>query len=211
MISKARTLALLLACIAAIGAISAAAAQAGTFTAEAYPATMTGEAVANHQFRFGAGTVNCPVATFHGQLVEASSTLTIGAEYNECTTAGGAAVVVNMTSCDYRFHAGETIEQDKVDGSMDVQCTEAGDEIDFMIPANGCTVKIPAQEGLTTLVFTDHTQAKDFDVDIGATEIEYTQNAQCAGGAGVFQQGEYSGRSTIQGDHAGAETGVTVD
>jgi hypothetical protein len=188
-------------------AAMASAAQAGQFTAEKYPVTITGSQIAKHTFRFEAGTVNCAVASFDGKLEAASETLTVTASYNECQTPGGAEVKVKMKSCDYTFHAGETLEADRVDGSLDVKCNEAGDEITIEEPANGCVVKIPPQEGLATLVYTDHTEAKDFDVDIGITKLLYTQNANCAGGEGTFNNGEYAGKSTMKGDE---EIGVTV-
>lgn len=209
--TKLRTLGLTLVAAIATSAVVASAAQAGEFTAEKYPATITGTQIAKHSFKFNAGTVNCAAAKFHGSLAAAANAITIGAEYSECATPGGAEVVVKMTSCDYVFHAGETLENDRVDGSLDIKCNQAGDEIDIEEPANGCVVKIPPQANRTTLVYTNHKIEKDFDVDIGLTELKYTQNANCAGGAGVFENGEYAGQSTMTGENEEGPLGVTVD
>src|SRR5215208_2235908 len=102
-----------LACLALIAtsALGASIAQAGEFTAEKYPATVTGTQSANHQFKFFGTTVNCPEAAFHGKLGAPQESLTVGAEYNGCSTPNGSAVVVKMTSCDYVFHADETLEE----------------------------------------------------------------------------------------------------
>jgi hypothetical protein len=194
----------------AISAVAASAAQAGEFTAEKYPATMTGMQLENHQFKFKMGTVICKTASFHGELAGPANMLTLSAAYGECTTGGGAAVNVNMTSCDYRLNAGETVVEDIVEGSLDIVCGEAGDGIDFIVPATGCVVKVQAQNGLNSLTYTDKTAEKDFDVDIALTGISYKQNANCGPGEGAFGNGEYTGKSTIKGEKEGQVDGVIV-
>jgi uncharacterized protein YaiE (UPF0345 family) len=187
----------------ALSGIAAQAAQAGEFAAEQYPATVTGVQIAKHAFKFEAGTIVCNTAKFHGNLEAASETLTLSASYEGCATAGGgAAVGVNMNGCDYEFNAGETVEADKVEGTLDIVCPE-GEEIEFKEAANGCLVKIPSQNGLSQLTYTDHTIAQDFDVDIGISGMTYTQNANCAGGMGTFANGEYAGSSTMTGEKEG--------
>jgi uncharacterized protein YaiE (UPF0345 family) len=210
MISKLRAVALALVAVTAIGAVSASAAQAGEFTAERYPATVTGVQTAGHTFKFMMGTVTCKSATFHGELGAAATELTLKAGYGECKTGAGNAVTVNMTTCDYRFHAGETLAMDEVDGSLDVSCAEVGDTIDFSVPASGCKVQIPAQNGLATLTYTDNTVEQDFDVDIAVSGLTYKQGPNCGGGEGVFNTGEYTGKSTITGEKEGMEDGLIV-
>lgn len=195
----------------ALGAVGAQAAQAGEFTAAQYPATITGVQTTKHQWKFNMGTVKCASVSFDGEQAAASNTLTLSAEYKECVTGKGNPAVVKMTSCDYRFHAGETLAMNEVDGSLDIQCNQAGDGIDVEVPGTGCAVKIQAQAGLNTLRFTDRTAAEDYDVDFAITGMAYKQNANCEGGEGSFANGEYSGTSTITGSHEGAAVGVTVD
>lgn len=210
MIPRIRVSALALIAMAAIGAVSASAAQAGEFTAAQYPATITGVQTAQHQFKFNMGTITCASATFDGELAAASSELTLDATYAECKTGNNKAAVVEMTSCDYQFHAGETLGMDKVDGTLDVECAEAGDRIDFVIPSTGCKVEIAAQNGLGTLVYTDNTMAEDWDVDISLINIAYKQGAKCAGGEAEFANGEYTGKSTMTADFEGAVVGTIV-
>jgi uncharacterized protein YaiE (UPF0345 family) len=196
--------------VLALSGVAAQAAQAGEFTAEQYPATVTGNQISKHTFKFEAGTVECTVAKFHGTLEAAAETLTVGASYEQCATPnGGAAVGVNMNGCDYEFNAGATVEADKVEGTLDIVCPE-GKEIELKEAANGCTVKIPSQNGLSKLIYTDHTMARDFDVDIGVTGMSYTQNANCAGGMGTFANGEYGGSSTMTGEKEGMADGLIV-
>lgn len=205
MSSKFKIGGLVLMAAIAMSAVMATAAQAGEFTAEEYPVTVTGTQTAKHEFKFQTGTVACAKATFDGTLEEASETLTVSADYKECKTPNGG-VSVKMNSCDFLLHAGETLENDRVDGSLDVQCDVEGDEIEFHEPANGCTIKIPAQEGLGTIVYTNKKMAKDFEMDINLTEMTYTQNEKC-NMQGTFEDGQYLGKSTMLGDE---EIGVQV-
>jgi hypothetical protein len=208
MISRFKIGGLVLVALIAVSAVGASAAQAGEFTASEYPATITGTQTTKHEFKFQTGQVVCAKATFDGTLEAASETLTVTAEYKECVTpGGGGGVSVKMNSCDYLLHAGETIENDRVDGSLDVQCNKEGDEIEFVHAKTGCVVKVPAQTNRTTLVYTNKPGAKDFEMDIGLKELEYTQNEKCAE-QGKFNNGEYLGKSTMQADE---EIFTTVD
>jgi hypothetical protein len=212
MMSRTKVSLLALVAMAAIGATSAASAQAtGLFTAQNYPATMTGTDITDHVFKFGMWSVTCKVATLHGELAGASSELTLDPAYGECKTNNGRATEIAMTSCDYTLHAGETLAADEVGGSLDVTCAEAGDGIDLVVPFNGCKVTIPAQSGLEALTFTDNTMAEDFDIDFNLVEIEYQQNAQCFGGAMAAANGEYIGKSTMQAEVEELPIGTTVD
>jgi hypothetical protein len=178
MFSKLRAGGLVLVAAIAISAVAASAAQAGEFTASKYPATVTGSQTAKHEFKFNTGNVVCAKAAFDGTLEKESETLTVTAEYKECATPKGG-VNVKMNSCDFLLHAGETLEMERVDGSLDVQCNVEGDEIEFVEPATGCVVKVPAQNTLNTLVFTNKKMAGDYEMDISLTKLKYTQNEKC--------------------------------
>jgi hypothetical protein len=210
MTRKFRALGLTIAVVMAALAVSASAAQAGEFTAEKYPATLTGTQLSKHQFGFFNYSVSCTKASFDATLEAAAEAITVGASYSECTSGAGGAVTVKMTGCDYLFKAGETLGKDEVDGTMDVKCP-VGAAIDFEDAETGCAIKIIPQEQLSTLVYTNHKLAKDFDVDIEAGNIKYNQNNLCPGGENMFFNGVYTGKSTITGDAKGGETAVTVD
>jgi hypothetical protein len=205
-----RTLGLTIVAAVAALTISVSAAQAGEFTAEEYPATMTGTQLTAHKFGFTNYSVTCNSTTFHGQLMGASETLTVGASYKQCSSNAGNAVTVNMTGCDYVLGAAETLGENEVDGRLDITCP-AGARIDFNDAVTGCAIRILPQVQLTTLKYTDHKMAKDFDVDINLFAINYTENNLCPAGEGMFFNGTYAGQSTMTGDHEGAGTGVTVD
>jgi len=210
MLTRIKALGLAFVAVAAVSATMASAAAAGEFTAENFTATVTGTALAKHQFKFSGGTISCTVASFDGKLAGPAENLTIAAEYGNCSTAGGGAVTINMTGCDYAFHAGATLENSRVEGSMEVQCVGGGEGIDVEMPG-GCTAKILPQGGLANLVYTNHPEAKDFDVDFSVGAIVFTQNAACPGGEGVFATGTYGGQSTMTGESAGGADGLKVD
>ncbi|HWN73392.1 MAG TPA: hypothetical protein VNN15_06260 [Solirubrobacterales bacterium] len=203
---KLRVLALALMALMATGAMTASAASAGQFTAESYPATITGTQLSGHEFGFFGYTITCNKASLDAPLGAAATSLTVSASYKECSSSEGGEVTVKMTSCDYVFNAGN-----ELDATMDVKCG-AGGTIDFEDLETGCSVEILPQGTLSTLTYTNHPEAKDFDVDIKVgPAIKYEQDAQCPGGAGFYFNGTYKGQSTMTADHEGAGTGVTVD
>lgn len=191
----------------AIGAVSATGAQAGTFTAAAYPATITGQNVGGtHQFSTEVGVMNCNVK-FHGELAAASSELTLTPTYT-CGIAG-LEVDVNMNGCNYVFHAGETMAMDEVGGSMDILCPEEA-EIDFEITAMmTCHLTVGEQLGLEAITYTDRTMARDVDADMSLGGIAYGLDAGCPV-MGTFANGTYGGTTTLASDNAGVDA-FTVD
>jgi hypothetical protein len=203
---KLRALALALMALTAVGGTTASAANAGQFTAENYAATITGTQLSGHAFGFFGYTITCNKASFDAPLGAAAESLTVSASYKECSSSAGGGVAVKMTSCDYVFYAGN-----ELDATMDVKCG-AGGAIDFENLESGCSVEILPQGTLGTLTYTNHPEAKDFDVDIKVgPAIKYEQDAQCPGGAGFYFNGTYKGQSTMTGDYQGAGTGVIVD
>jgi hypothetical protein len=195
----------------AISAALAATAQAGQFTAENYPATITGTQLTGHKFSFANNySVTCASAAFHGQLPGAVERLTVGARYEECESNAGDPVTVKMTGCHYGLEAAETLGENEVDGRLYVKCPD-GAGVDFEDEVTGCKIKILPQNSLTTLKYTNNVEAGDFVVDINVFAINYVENELCPGGEGMFFAGQYTGKSTITGDFEGEETGVKVD
>lgn len=197
---KASLLAVL--ALTAIGAVSATAAQAGTFTAAAYPATITGQSVGFHVFETELGVpMNCNVQ-LHGEMAAASETLTMTPTYN--CGSGGNPVDVNRNGCDFVFRAGETLGNDEVSGLMDLVCPE-GAAIDFEITSmQVCHLTVGEQLGLGEITYTNRTMAKDVDVDMALTGIEYELDEGCPV-VGVFGTGEYTGTTTLKSDNEGMD------
>lgn len=194
--------------VLATAAAVAPAAQAGTFTAGAYPATITGQNVGAHQFTTALGVMNCNV-TFHGEMAAASSELTLTPSYGTNCGINNKVVHVDMNGCDYLFHAGETIAADEVDGSMDIKCPE-GAEIDFEITSMPiCHITVPEQLGLESITYTDRTGVKDVDADMSLGGIAYGLDAGCTV-EGTVEGGTYAGTTTLRSDNEGPDA-FTVD
>ena len=205
---RAAILALLAFC--AVAALGPAQSQAGVFEAAEYPATITGQHINGpHEFTTELGLMGCK-PRFHGVLAAASAGLTIAAFYEtECSIAGNE-VHVNMNGCDFRFNAGNTLEMDEVEGSLDIKCP-AGNEIDFEITSMViCHLTVPEQLGLTDVTFTDRTMLKDVEADFDIEGLSYELDNGCPM-VGAFENGTYVGESTLKADHEGMGTAFKVD
>lgn len=196
--------------LVAIGAVSATGAQAGTFTAGAYPATITGSSASgSHEFTTQLGVMKCG-PTFHGKMEAASGTLTVTPNYGTGCSIGGKVVHVKNNGCDYRWHAGTTQEFDVVTGSMDIVCP-GENKIDFEITSLPiCHVTVPAQNNLGMLTYTNDTLAQDVNLDFGLEFVFYELDNGCSV-VGAFGNGAYKGGSTLKADAGGAGTSFEVD
>jgi hypothetical protein len=204
-----RLLGLIVLAALSAGTVAAAGAQAGTFTAGEYPATITGTAVVPHELITELGVMECE-PTFHGELGAAAGELTLTPTYGESCELGVKEVHVNNNGCDFLVHAGNTLAEDAVAGTMDIVCPE-NSAMDFEITSNPvCHLTIPAQAGLSTLTYTNHTIAKDVDLDLNVVELVYRLDMGCPA-AGVHANGVYRGVSTLQADHGGMGTSFGVD
>lgn len=193
--------------IMAMGTIAATGAQAGTFTAGAYPATITGTTGVAHEFTTALGVMKC-LPTFHSKLEAAGGTLTVVPNYGTSCKLGETLVHVTNNGCDFRWNAGETKEMDVVGGSMDIVCPD--NKIDFEITLEPvCHLTVPAQNGLGPLLYTDNTEAEDVVMHFGLEGITYILDNGCPE-VGMFANGTYKGTSTIKADHEGA-TSFSVD
>jgi hypothetical protein len=196
----------LLACCA-VSALGPTQSQAGEFTAGEFPATITGQQVGAHFFTTELGVMICNVG-FHGVLEEAAETLTITPKFTGCTVAGIETDVSN-NGCDFRFRAGNTLQEHEVSGSLDIVCPE-GAAIDFGVTSMmGCHLTVPAQNGLGAVKYTDQTMPNDADFDFNIEGMVYKLDAGCPA-AGVHGNGEYFGTSTVKADHGMFGTGFGV-
>jgi hypothetical protein len=195
--------------LVAIGAVSASGAQAGTFTAGAYPATITGtSAAASHDFFTQVGVIEC-APTFDSKMAAEAGTLTVLPNYGTSCSIGGNQVHVSNNGCDFRWHAGATIQMDVVGGFMDIVCPDT--KIDFEITSEPvCHVTVPAQNGIGSLRYTNNTGAEDVTLDFGLENLFYELDNGCAVVGAFF--GEYKGSSTLRADiEGGAGTSFEVD
>ncbi len=198
--------------VAILVAAFSAAAQASTFTAEKYPATIEGKSVGTHVFSIENNLkVECQSSHFNGTLSAASSTATITPTYTSCVAFGFLSSTVNFNGCDYLFHAGEEVAPDKHQGTVDIVCP-AGASI--VIAASTCEVSVPAQTGLGSNNIENNTNPLDLTATGSLTGIKYTKTKDgflCPfAGTGTKTDGGYAGTATATAKSGGVQVGISV-
>lgn len=207
---KIRLLDLALLATTAVSVVPATSAQAGTFTAGAYPATLTGAAVGTHEFTTALGVMEC-APSFHGVQAAAAAQITVTPLYGASCSIGGLPVHVNRNGCDFRLLAGNTVGMDEVAGSMELLCPE-GNRLDFEITGvmQVCHLTVPPQGVLGPLTYTDRTFVNDVDIDFNVVSVGYILDMGCPE-VGPFPNGTYVGTTTLKTDHEGMTTPNQVD
>jgi len=204
-----RLLGLAMLALVATGALGATGAQAGVFTAGAFPATVTGSTSEAHEFGTLLGTMKCG-PSFDAKLEAASGTLTVVPNYGTSCKLGIRVVHVKNNGCDFRWNAGNTQEADVVSGSMDIVCPD-NQKMDFEVTSEPvCHLTVPGQAELGTLTYTNNTAAGDVDLDFNLGNVFYELDNGCPF-VGAFFGGTYKGSSTLTADHEGAGTTFQVD
>jgi hypothetical protein len=188
---KVLGLALLAFCATSVALASTAAAD--EFTAEAYPATITGNLEQGTQLTIGttAGHTTCNVAKQHGTIPGPTTTLTMTATWENCQGAGFPSVV-HMNGCDFLYHVNGGM---LTTGWVDIICP-AGQEITKTSQGPGgtmkCVLHIPPQVGIGPVTYTNigAGPTREITVDINANNLIYSHTAgtgigACANGGGV--------------------------
>jgi hypothetical protein len=206
-----KLISLMLAAFALVAAF-ATTAQASTFTAEKYPATIEGTQVGQHAFTVEDGlNIKCNRATFHGTLSEASTTITMAPTYTECVAFGFINSTVNFNGCTYLFHAGEEVAVDKHAGTVDIVCPAGGS---IVIVAGTCETRIPPQTGLSTNNIENNTSPLDATATGSLTGVAYSKTKDGFGcpltGTGSKTDGGYAGTATAIGKSGGVQVGISV-
>ena len=193
----------------AVAAGGVSSAQAGTFTAGQYPATVVGTNVVPHTITTNLGAMEC-VPVFHGVLAAASEELTLSPGYGPCSL-GAKEVDVHLNGCDYLLHAGNTSGEHSVAGTMDIVCP-AGKMIDFEVTSLPvCHLTVPPQTGLSAVTYTNWTGAGDVKLDFEIGELAYGLDMGCPG-PGTYANGTFTGITTFVGfKEPGIQTLFKVD
>jgi len=172
MASKLKLIGVVLAVLAA-SAMTASAAYAGTFEAEEYPATLTGEQTETFEFEVEeVGTIKCNSATFSGEMSGPSSQISLAPSFKECTGLGGIPATFIANGCELVVHGGEEIEEFEFKGPMDIVCGEAAAQFEFHL--GGCIFSAGAQVALGNLFIKFKWWAFPPDVIIGLKVGEVT-------------------------------------
>jgi hypothetical protein len=150
MTSKLRTLCIAFIAVLAIGAMTAAAAQAGKFMTEGnVSATIRGEQVGTSTFTVEGNKVSCETAKVESAkaLSSPAESWTVHPTYAGCTAFGFVGATVTTTGCDYTAKAGESIGEGEFSGTVELNC-EAGKSITII--ASTCEATVSGPQSFTT-------------------------------------------------------------
>jgi hypothetical protein len=182
---KALGLALLAACAIGVVTASSASAAKDIITCTNQPncdITATGTATV-----FGTKgsllEVTCSHETFSATTVaNGAENITVTPTYTGCKAEPFGAATVDMNGCDYKLTGTTTTNKatngvtDRVTAPVDVEGTCAH----IVITAPGCEIKVPPQNGLHGLFFTNegptNTATEDVKVTAHIDKIHYTTN-----------------------------------
>ncbi len=209
MIGKIKVLSLSLLAFAAVGAMAASAAQAGSLDIGAQPSVITAEDTATHVFKTedtggGITEVTCPVARFEG-TVQGQTDVTEGtvtATYSGNATAQCKFAIffnaqVVMNGCKYTI-TGQSNGQNLAETAwVDVVGCTAGKHIEVRVAGGLCTITIDEQNTLSHIKLENAAGSKPADIKANATVsgIETTQDgSSCPDG-----DNEHRVNSTFEG------------
>jgi hypothetical protein len=229
MIRNLKALGLAVLAVVALSAVAAASASA-KFDSEVEKTTLSGGQTTTHEFTVPAGTTTCEVASFTGSETGTKTasgsftteTLTITPSYSKCKTVlfgETHETHVIMNGCDYKFHAGATIEgETKVAGTVDIVCPEKKSIEVEITGANICRVTVPSQNGVAGITYhnTGVGASRDVDVTANVSTLRVIQDgAFCPGNnfasSKEFTTGVYKGTTTEIGKNSeGKQVGIWV-
>lgn len=210
-------LALVAVCATSVALASTAAAD--DFTAEVYPATVTGALDPGTDLVLGttAGTTTCTVVQEHGTLAGPATELTMTPVFQNCVGSGFPGVF-DMNGCDfvYRINGGGLTT-----GTMDIVCP-VGQEITKTAIGGGtikCTIHIPPQTGLGGVTYANlgvfGSPTKEITVDVNINNLKYTHTKGTGLGAcvsGAANNGTLKVKTVWTGEThgGGAHVGLTL-
>jgi hypothetical protein len=226
MIRNLKTLGLVVAAVFAITAVSASAALAspGELTSDG-PVKLTGTTTSGIARAFGLtlichehATVGAVNETPHGFVTPPLSTFTVQTESTGCVATIGATeapATVTNNGCDGVTHLGETISANKWGGTVDIVCPE-GKQIEIHAYTSAshastiCTVKIPAQTGLTG-GFAENLGEGKIGLSGFGGGIKATKTGILCGGTAETNSAEVTGTAVVSGtNEAGELTAIAI-
>jgi hypothetical protein len=199
MIRNFKLLGLAISAMLLLGALGAASASAALFHSTLDHTTFTGTG-SNEKFTVDAGVTECKKSAYAGTTTEKTvSTLSVTAEYKECTSTFGVAVTVDMNGCEYTFH---TVTNGVTTNTVDIHCPE-GKNIEVTAP--GCVVTVHPHTGYKTVTFTNSSPTTDVTANVHITNtITYEEHNKgffptCKQNTVTKSNGSFTGTATIEG------------
>ncbi|HWM64536.1 MAG TPA: hypothetical protein VNP96_11185 [Solirubrobacterales bacterium] len=180
----------------AMNAVAVVAAHAqGTYTADEYPATVTGEQVGTDVWTSSAGTLSCTHVTYHGELSGPSSSLEVTPTFTGCKAFGLFNATVDKNGCKYKFRNLVAEAPGKYISVVDLDCPPGS----FLtVTTSVCRKTYPSQQGLAveTSTFTGIPYRIHRSTQI--TSISYMIDPGCAtASAGNYSNGSLNSSATL--------------
>jgi hypothetical protein len=210
MIRKIKALSLALVAVFAMSALSASVASAEFFHSEVEHTTLDGTQVGTDVFTVKAGTVSCGEAKYTGTTTSKTvKSITVFPTYSECTAFGFVSTKIDVPAgCGYTFTP---------TGPPFIHIVGCN-TTPITVTAFNCWVTVKDQSPKGTVAYVTGGAAgatHDIEVQVSLEEITYQQHNKnfpfCTGGAGIFNDGKYTGKATVIGtDTAGNQVGITA-
>ena len=203
----AKALGLAFVAMLALSAVAATAASADDFTAEKYPATLTGTNDPGFQDEFSStvGTFRCTETKYTATIAGPTTSLTASPSFSGCA-AFGFPVVIDMNGCTLKFNVGAGTT-----GDVDLVCP-AGAEVTMTANSAGttkCTEHIKAQSDVAGTVTYSNIgvgATREITVSSALSGIDYAHTAgtgigKCTAGSGV--NGTLNAKVILTGENDG--------
>jgi hypothetical protein len=208
---KATRLALVTMALVGAGAIAAMDAQAGTFTAGAYPATVKSSGGLHMLMTQTVSIFILCVPKPDGTLASGSESLTLTPNYGTSCESEEKPVHVNENGCDLRLRAGSKVEPEVFSGTMDVVCP-IGKAIDFEITSTPiCHFIVLPQENKPLFTFRNHPEEKAIYWEAAVNELKYRLSGTCPEAAGEYSGGGYLPNGTLRATKGGLSTSLLLE
>jgi len=191
-------------------AVVSAHAQTGTYTADEYPATITGEQVGTDVWTTNAGTISCTHVTYHGELSGPSASLQLTPTYTGCKAFGLFNATIDLNGCKYETHAATTEATHKYNSTVDLNCDPSKR---LTVTTSVCRLTYPQQQGFGVETSTKTTGPGTFHrKDVAPTSMFYTVDPPCATASeGEYSNGSFTGESTLSATNEVEETiGISI-
>jgi hypothetical protein len=222
MLRRSLLLLLLLVPLVAFGAAPAAATE-GSFTAGAYPATIT---AAQNTTVFGIGSlwkVTCSETTFSGTLSFKTNGLELNETYGGCTANGGLPVTTRSNGCIYAWKLEELEAPGTAKGRTSSTCA-GGKMVEFetfegalqhAFGVSVCTFGLPVQVRYSALTHNGESSGiEDVLMTINLSGFEFKvlkgTKASCGAPVGETVVGTYTGSQTLGASKEGKAVSLMV-
>ena len=203
---KLKALSLGLVAAFAISAIAASSALAvevpAKFTSTKEHTILSATAINNQVFTTTAGTTECTAVAVDEATMATGveSAITATPTYTGCIgfLPSSVTIRVTMTSCDYKFTS--EVPAGREHAELHIECTTAGDEIDWEAKFLGVFVqclKVPPQTPTGGGVTYANSGIDHIKIKATVTGIKYTEVGAC--GPGTANDGAYFGEVTVSG------------